>query len=240
MIPATFWKSSAAAVFNPATLPLSLWVKAPYGGAPWSANASTGGSGTVPLATSGIDPTVGTSLNGKATAAFAGASSQSLRTGTANNVLFSASGGAGWVLFNATSIPTTGGAAYTDGTFFTDPSDGDTTFGLTSAGLSASILTGAGYMRVNVTFSTTGSWHLFQWKWDGTTLKARVDSGAYVTMAAGNVNFAVVSNVSAGVSYAGIYFDGLIAEMATSASAISDANLDNVKSYVNATYSLAL
>lgn len=245
MFPVAFWKPSAAAVFDPATLPLSMWhsaKKAAYSGTPpWAGNASTGGSGSVTAVTAGADPTTGSSLNGNVTTAFNG--SQWLTESANNNVIFASSSGSVAFLFNASSIPTTTGLLYGDGSFLSDPGDADTTFGLTSAGLSAALNTASGYIRANVTFSTTGSWHLFQAKWDGTNLKARVDSGSWSagTVACGPVVFAVPATPTLGESYAGgARYSGLIAEAIASATTISDANFDNIKSYVNSTYGLAL
>lgn len=240
MIPATFWKAAGAAVFNPATLPFSAWHKLPFSAPPWAGNASAGGSGSVSAGTVGADPTVGAALNGKNTIAFNGA--EALVESVNVSTLFSAGAGTFFCLFNATSIPTGSGVDYQDGTFLQDAGNQDQTFGLTTTGLSASILNTAGsaYVRLNVAFSATSSWHLFQAKWDGTNLRARVDSGAWSSTPAGNTGFAGSAAPRIGMSGYTNNFTGLMAEQACAASTISDTDCDNYKSYVNSVYSLAL
>ena len=77
-------------------------------------------------------------------------------------------------------------------------------------------------------------------KWDGTTLSARVDSGSWSPTSAGSINYLTPTMVS-GRDYSGAtFFDGNILEIMTSDEALSDADFDTLKSYVNTRYGLSL
>ena len=238
--------SSSGPVFNPATLALSMWHSAKlaaYSAPPWAGNASAGGSGSVTAGTAGADPTVGAALNGHNTTAFNG-TSELLSESVGAATLFTANAGTFCCLFNASSIPTSTGANYTDGNMLADPGNADQGFGLTSNGLGTVLLNSAAsnYDQLYLPFSTTGSWHLFQSKWTNTGIRARVDSGAWSSVTTTGSGFAGASaNMYMGVSYASTqHFAGLIAEMMTAAVTLSDSDCDNIKSYVNATYGLSL
>lgn len=240
MFPFSFWRSSAA-VFNPATLPLTSWLKLYPGSAPWTGAASAGSSGTNPYTTSGSDPTAGTTLNGKATAAFSGA--QFLDSTDVDTTMYSASAGSAAFLFNASSLPANiPGAPYEDGNFLTD-TNAEVAFGVTTSGLRFTLQTTA-FASATITSSSvpsTGAWHLAQYKWDATTIRVRLDSGAWSTTSAGGLvsSAAMISTFGRGYSGAS-FFTGLLAEAWTSNTTISDANFDNYKSYVNSLYALAL
>lgn len=237
MIPATFWKPIGAA-FNPATLALTSWLKAPYAGAPWAAASSAGTSSTNTYTTSGADPTVGASLNGKATAAFA---SQFLSSTLTSGSMYSASAGSAAFLFNASSLPANTGAVYEDGNFLTD-TNAEVAFGVSSSGLRFT-LQGTGFASFSLTgaIPTTSAWHLAQFKWDGTNIKCRLDSGTWSALACtGWVTAAnMISTLGRGYSGAQL-FAGLMAEAMTAAVTISDADFDNIKSYCNSVYGLSL
>jgi len=237
--------NAAPAVFDPATLALTSWVRTAYAGAPWTGVASAGSSGSRNLATIGADPTAGANLNGRATASFDGAAS-ALQHQAANNVLFSASAGAFAALFKANTAPTASASDYANGNLLGDPMNAETIFGYTSHGCGLCMYTG-GFVTLDNRDSanlsaSTGAWHLYQVHWNGTTVRARVDSNPWVSKALGALSFLTPSNPCVGKGYppVGIFFDGLIAETLTAAVNLSDSDFDNIKSYVNSRHGLSL
>lgn len=230
--------------FNPGTLALTGWWRAPYGGAPWTSTASAGTSG---LANRSIvhdanDPTPGATLNSLVSASFNGTNNDLLAQ-VANNVFFGSTGSF-WCLFQASSVPTASGTSYADGTFFTDRGNAETTFGYVSVGgtpkVLATVVSGGVYVRNEVALAFDGKPHLFQVKWDGTNLSIRIDSGAWSSVACGNYGPINPSTVAIGLAYGTLHFAGLIWEMACAATALANTDFDNVLSYVNTRYGLAL
>lgn len=230
---------SQSSVFDPGTLSLTGWWRASYAGPPWLARASAGTSGANGnLVTAGSDPSVGTPVNGLDPADFNGAGNY-LTNGTNNDVFFSGTGSAVF-LFNADGpLPVASGTDYADGNLLTDPTNAETTFGITSAGFGACIYSGA-YVRLN-TACSSGSWHLGQAKWDGVNLKVRVDGGSWSSTACGSWSMVGPGPVRVGLSYgAPIYFDGKLLEVMLADSALSDSDFNSIKSYINIRYGLAL
>ena len=76
-------------------------------------------------------------------------------------------------------------------------------------------------------------------KWDGANIYVRVDSGAWTSVAAANF-FTTTGLPRLGKNYNTALFDGRIEEVITAATALSDANFNNLIVYVNARYGLAL
>lgn len=223
--------------FNPATLSLTSWFRANFTGSPWVGTASNGVSGSR-SASGGAPPSVGPLVNGLAPASFNGVNQ--ILTYDALNTVFFGGVGSVWYLFNSAFAPPFNAAVSQNGNVLTDSANAETTFGLTSGGVTACILTGAGY-KSSVIPTGVGQWHLAQWKWDGTNLRGRVDSGAWTNTAAGLYVPTTPSALRMGESFAAAnWYQGLLAEVATSNVVITDADFDNVKSYVNMTYNLTL
>jgi hypothetical protein len=97
-----------------------------------------------------------------------------------------------------------------------------------------------GVMTNALTFAMgLGTYHLLQWTWDGATSRARLDHGAWSTIASGAspapTGFRVGENYNEAM-----FFEGRIAEMMIdSGDVIPDATFDNIRAYINARYGLA-
>jgi hypothetical protein len=232
--------TSAPVAFDLSTLSLSLWFKYTFTGSPWTSSASAGASGGRTASEATHPPTAATALNGRVGAAFT--TNQLLTASVIESSAFTAAAGTISILYKANA----GQAA-------ADPSSalGDAGLIQGAGGYFAVSVnaTGARFLlddnatskKISIAATHDGStWHLAQMKWDGTNLKCRVDSGAWSSLACGNMGN-LTSAIKIGCNYSGAYFyPGIIQELVTSATALSDANCDNIKSYVNATYGLSL
>lgn len=236
--------NAAAAVFDPATLALASWNRGSYAGAPWAGVASAGTSGAHSLlATGGSPPTAGTPVNGYAPAAFDGVAKYMDADGTANDYM-TAAAYSGWALVKVNAITTNDATAYNNEAISIFA--GSAYFGvvLKSTGVVKVFAydTGLGDFNGPEAAITTGAWALVQWKYDGTNLKIRVNNGAWTSLARSNLPGAF----STEVVYVGYnpnvakYFNGEILDRAWSKVALSDADFDNVRSYCNARYGLAV
>lgn len=230
---------SGSAVFDPTTLALTGYWRAPFTASPWTPTASAGASGTNGDLTEATNaPAAGAGSGGLASADFDGTNDR-LQAAANNNVFYSSTALSGWCLFYADTASAPAGDEYSDGQFFADITNSETVVGYTSSGLHLGFYA-SGYKTLDVAAST-GAWHLGQWKLESGALKARIDGGAWSTVACGALSFLTPGAMSIGKGY-GVpaYFDGQILELACADIAISDADFDNVLSYVNATYGLSL
>lgn len=227
--------SSGAAAFDPATLALSAWYKAPFTASPWTPTASAGASGTNGDLTEATNPPAsGATLGGQATADFDGT----------NDLLTSASGtttfltGAAWsavVLFRADAAAADNGATLRR----LNPAligAGNLKWGIyyASDGVSLSQTDGASTDE-RVVAASTGAWHLAQAKFGSGNLSLRVDSGAWSTLGGlSNGSFdTTVLRVGKNQVFS-VFYDGRIAEIMLAQTALPDATFDQIKSYVNA------
>lgn len=232
----------AASVFDPTTLALTGYWRAAYAGPPWTGVASAGASGGRDLTTAGDDPAVGATLNGYAGADFNGVTNV-LTTGLAGTSFFGVSAMAGWALVRADSVVADPGAGsrWQGNAILGD--SGATYLQVTMTAAGATLyLTASGFGDEVTAACGTGAPHLIQWKFDGTNLKIRVDSGAWQSVAATGGPGATIddlsNNIRVGLQSAD--FDGRIWDLALTNVVLSDADFDNVKSYVNSRYALAL
>lgn len=225
--------------FDPASLQLSGWWRADYVGSPWAASASAGASSGRDLAELTSPPSSGPLQGGYSPPDFDGTSSI-LRSLIANNVFFAGSGSL-FCLFYADVAPAGSGNDYADGSFFTDPANAETTFGFTTSGIVGCVLDNTvNYQRISVACGT-GAYHLAQFKFDGTSLKARVDRGSWSSVACGPYTPTNPSPIQVGASYGvAVRFDGKMLELGTAAVALTDPDFDNLVSYVNGRYGLSL
>lgn len=228
------------AVFNPATLNLSGWWRANYTGSPWVPTASAGNSGTNGnLAEATNPPTIGASQNAKAPAEFNG-TNQIITTDNAMTTYLGNSAGSVWGVFRASAAAVDAGAGLridNKGLVYQDT--GGTVFGI---GYSASGVTVAYYdtgYRELVADANINNYHLFQVKWNATTLSLRVDSLARTTIAVTALTIGA-SPLVLGKNYATNFQACRMEEIGTSLNTFSDTQEDNIKSYVNATYGLSL
>lgn len=233
-----YTKAASAAVFDPATLTLTSWLRDYAGSSPWSGTASAGGSGSVTFS-GGTPPSAGTALNSHGTADFNG-STQTLASSVNITSLVSNGAGSLVALFNARTAAADPGATapYNSPAFLVDVGVGDFDFGYNASGVRGGYYNGTTW-NSPVAAANTGNWHLAQMRWDGTTLGIRVDGGSWQ-----NVSFTAASLFATpgtmGQAFGASYFDGRVAEFLTAQSALADATFDNIKSYVNSRYALSL
>jgi len=88
----------------------------------------------------------------------------------------------------------------------------------------------------------TGSYHLAQVKWDGTTLKLRVDSGPWSSVLAGSCDpTAAGGALAVGRNYSSTrLLTGSVLELMLASAVFDDATFDSLKAYLNTRYALSL
>ena len=230
---------SGPSAFTPAQLALSGWWRASYAGSPWAGTASGGASGGRNVSEATNPPSVGPLQNGFAAALFDGTNDQ-LRTAITVDNFVSNGAGSIWALFLAVSAGADSGA----GSRFNNKGivandGGGTMMNLTfsTAGVSA-LLFSSGWKDVTLACGT-GAYHLAQMRWNGTLLGLRIDSGAWSTVACAATSFsggAVVLGRNFGTAFQNM---GLL-DVGTAQSTFDDATFDDIKSYCNTQYALAL
>jgi len=238
-------KTPSSAVFDPATLNLSLWERGSFSASPWTSIASAGASNGRTMSEGTNPPSVGTTLNGYAPADFDGTNDKL----TLNTIFLDSILGTSQQYWYATLIYADTVAA--DAGNINNPgiiSDVGVNWGLTisSTGVDAFHYNGAPestWIEVNVPCAAAG-WHLVQVWHDGTQLNCSVDGAAgtpatvgwawYDTYASGMM---VVSGKN---DYANNFFDGKIMEIMASTTDIGATSRANVRSYVNSRYGLSL
>ncbi len=224
-------------VFNPATLDLSGWWRASFSESPWVGTASAGSSGSRDLTEATNPPVTGAAVNGLVPADFDG-TNDVLTNATAISTLLSASAWSMWALVNLDAINTNNADVWLN-----DPILCDTGafwgVHLKSGGTVHAFQWDGASKSVSETIST-GAWALVQAKYNGTNLLLRVNSGSWQSAAAGNIS-TLTGTLRAGVTPTGGHaLDGRIAEIGIADLVISDADFDNIKSYVNSRYALSL
>ncbi|HZM26945.1 MAG TPA: hypothetical protein VFB89_06290 [Gemmatimonadales bacterium] len=231
-----------APVFDPATLVLSAWWRANYVTPPWGQNASAGTSGgNDPLDEATDYPTSGTAVNGLTPAAFNG-STQFLGTAGAFSTYATDTAYSGWVLMKVTSISTDIAAPslYDNNNVWSNGPYAGLVLRDSTGTKSATLFHFDGAQQGVSTAIATGAWTLVQWKYDGTNIKIRTNGGSYSSTAAGTLGD-LTAPFLVSQAYDGTKsFTGSILEIGLSLGVISDANFDNIKSYVNSRYALAL
>lgn len=209
-----------------------LYDSANYAVGTWPGLASAGTSGGRNATTNTSDPTVGAALNGIPTVAFASASSQRLAVSYALSTIFTASAWSFWCLCR----PTNNAALQV---LFSDQVDGYVLMNLDTTPFWNPQQFSGGYFGPFVA-AFYAAWTLFQAKYDGTNIKARVNSGAWSSTAVGNIG-SLVRDCRIGSSYnATACFDGLMANLGAAQTALSDATFDAIKAALNTRFGLAL
>lgn len=236
--------TSAAASFeywSPAQLTLTGWWRADSttgyalaaGTGTFLAKASAGTSGAAGNLTEGTNPpAVGAALEGHAPPDFDG-TNDVLQSSTDWGSLVSGTDGTVLVLFNADTAAAPATAAYDDRPLVCDDNFGFN-LGFSSGGVCPAFYDGgwkpAAPSRVAC---STGAWHLAKCRWSGGTLGWGVDSGAMTTTAVGALQTFAGCKLTLGrvqISST-LRFDGRIAELITSSSAIADADITKVRNY---------
>jgi hypothetical protein len=219
--------------------PLTGFWRTPYAGSPLAGTASAGSSGTRSLSEATNPPAVGANLNGRATMDFV--PDDVITNGTAISTLLSASAWSAWALINVDAINTNNADVWLNDCIMED-TGAFWGFFLKSDGATHSVHVfqwdGAS-KSVSATISLS-SWILVQAKYDGTNLRMRVNSGSWTQVAAGNIS-TVTGTLRLGLTSAGNHaLDGRIAEVGMMVGAMTDAQMDDIKTAVNAYHALAL
>lgn len=236
--------SASAPAFDPATLSLTGWVRAGgynAGTGTWTGVASAGASGSRNFTEATNKPAAGSNLNGLATVSFNG--SQYVGSGASiGSDFFTSSAWSASVLVN----PSAYGSG--DGTMGTDAFWGDLG-GYIQSGLGTASAHG-GHVQVDGVTNylptqamSLSTWQCVQVKYDGTNVKLRVNSGAWQSVATGGNgvgDLTTVLQIGQAAFGAGSGINGLIADFMCTNTALSDANMDNIKSYYNSRYALSL
>lgn len=223
------------AAYHPELFTLTGWWRS-YAGAPWVGTVSAGSSGTHDL-TAVSAPSVGAAQNGYSPASLDGVAS-ALVSATAVSSFFAAGSGSIAILFKANvAAANNAGDAYLVPGLFTD-TQAYFGMGFSDAGVRA-YLYDSSYKQLTVACGT-GAYHLAQMKWDGSTLKCRVDHGSWQSVAVGAIGTVTNTPVIGRTYNSSAFFNGDILEVAFAATALSDANFDYLRNYMNTRYGLAL
>lgn len=239
---------------DPTTLAMKgLWAL-PYPGTTWPGTASTGPSGdanrTLDNSTGGVAPTVGTSLNGYATADHNGSTMfldnalhlDQYEESTTPTVVTC------WCLFKARTLNADNGAGtrYANVAFIVDRSDAYFQLGISAGGAHFTI-DGNVVDCLVPSAATTTAWVLIQAKYNGTHVKLRafvdgvglVDGGWDTHVGTDTPSF--IRPMRFGARYSGTaeFFDGLIGDRGIINTALSDAQLDGLALYYQTRYGLA-
>lgn len=230
----SFVASAIAPAFDITTLGLSgLW-RGNYAGAPWTPTASAGGSGANGNLVVGTAPTVGAAQGGYTPATEGGTH---YLTGGVTSTFLTTAAGSLYVLCKPSATAVVASLGHDEpSAFATSQAELNITYTTSGFGFVAY----DGVYKVARAAATSGAYHLAQVKYNSSIMRYRVDGGAWVDLATGPLIF-VPGNIQTGVNYAlGAFFVGDVLEIGTSLTEFSDATFDNVKSYVNSRYGLAL
>jgi hypothetical protein len=232
-----FGAVSGASAFDPATLPLSTWWRAPYA-LPWTPTASAGASGANGNLGAGVPPAATATLNGLAVPSLDGASEYlTALTAAPQGVIWTAGAGTSIVLARVISRNAPTANPYTDAQLFSDngPNAG---MAYSTAGFQGYIYDGAYETSVPIPFAL-GAWCAFQVTWDSTNLISRVNRTGAAPKPAGAIAGFGASALLGNVGF-GTFANADVAEVLTSKVALSTAQMDGVVDYFNARYGLSL
>lgn len=232
--------------FDPSFSPLTGWWRGSFVSSPWGGSSSVGsGSGNSAgrnLTTGSFNPpnAVG-NVNGYTPANFNGSGLMSLVSSLNSDNYFNSNAMSSWILFNAGSLVGDNGAGsrFNNTQFWTDTLH-SICMGVSSAGLHACVYGGSGTELI-VSFSSINSWHLAQFKFDGSTIKLRVDNGAWSSLASTS-SPAMTGTMVFGSRFdqGGSFITAQMLDIGFSDTVFSDTTFDNIRSYVNARYNLSL
>jgi hypothetical protein len=229
----------SASAFDPTTLALQGYWRAPFSASPWAGTASAGSSSGRNISEGTNPPSTGSAVNGYVPASFDGSNDQLLSSIASSNFISSAAY-SGWALINVTSIATNDATNL----FFNDAfvSSKDNAYWGTALRSSGNVSVwhydGVLFTGVSTSISTS-TWTLVQWKYDGVNLKMRTNGNSWGSTAKGNVSN-VTENVRVGGNAFGNFFHGSMLELALTNTALSDTDFDNVLSGLRVRYSLSL
>jgi hypothetical protein len=229
---------TSSAVFDPATLALTLWLKDYAGTSTWSGTASAGSSGSNSIASFLASTPGTTTLNGLSIMDTSGI--YGIYSGT-TDTYFSSAAGTCCALFNADTAAAPNTNAYQDACFFLDRSgNANVALGFSSSGVRVGLNTGAD--QTGHVTAGTGTWHFVQARWDATDLEVRLNGGTWTTVSSsGGIGTALTGSFYSITNFAlDAFFDGKLAQLFAADTKLSDTNLNGIRSYLNSYYALSL
>lgn len=224
--------ASAPAVFDPATLSPTEWLKTSYSASPWV--ATTGDNATEATNPPAIS---GSSLGGLDSPDFT--SPDTLAISTYDNYIGSGVFSGYALVYLDTIIADTGNHWTNDGIVNTA---GSGYFGATCHNTSVDIVCWrtTGEDKVSATIAAAG-WTLVQWRLiDGDVREARVNNGPWSSISSVGTLASLALTLKLGNNRDGPLYDGQIRELFLCDQDITRAQFDSVRSYVNSTYSLSI
>jgi hypothetical protein len=239
-----------SSAFDPATLSLTGWWRASYSGSPWAPTASAGSSGSNGnLEEATNPPATGSAVNGYTPADFDG-----------SNDLLTVPGGAILDTFYNTTAYSVVMLINVDSFTLTDPGatqpfncpggfgdvggNGGPCGGVAGSGASGVFRFGhsdvTDFNSASVAISTA-TWTMVAATYNGTNVEVTKNAGSAATQAVGTVTGLASSSAAVGRNYLSAqFFDGKVLEIMAADTALSGANLTNIKSYFNSRYGLSL
>lgn len=239
---------SSAVPFDPATLALTGWWRASYGGAPWAAAGGTVAGDMVAPTTA---PAVGAAVNG-----FTPTDNDQYNTGNqylrevTNYIedyvsITGLSPGPGfsyWCLFNTRTLTADNANPYDNPGLVSTNAGGYVLCGVSDAGLRVAVYDGA-YKQLTIAGVSVGTWYMAHVVHDGTSLKAGLNDGALSSVAASlpanpgatSYRLQLCTNYSAANEV-----DGMILDVGFCKTILSDTDRANLTAYARARYALSL
>lgn len=223
-----------AASFDPTTLSLTAYWRANYSASPWSGTASTGTSGSNTLSEATNPPGTGTAVNSYTPARFDGTNDQMTASGTVATYLGTRQF-AGWVLWRPTAI-SDGWGDYTNVMMYVYLGSGPTYTMRYNAGASSDVSVACPGLNQYqlVTFRHTGSAYQI-----GVNTAPGAAGGA-----SSQANTSNMSNrtgtIKIGQSAIVNWMNASVLEWGMTNTTLSDATFDQIKTYCNTRYGLAL
>ncbi len=215
------------------------YFKAPYAASPWEGSASAGDSDTRDATESLFAPDV--SISPPDIADFNGTDQFLTLDGTVGDYL-DATAYSGWALVFIDAIDTDSGTFYLNDHIFADDTGGYFGVCLQSTGptVTAYHLDAVTYQGASTTCAT-GAWTLIQWRYDGTDVGVRVDSGSWQTTPAADIVGAGLSaGLKMGKQYSTSFFNGKVRNAGLLDTWKSDADFDDLVDAMNTLYGLSL
>lgn len=239
--PFSFWRTKTTATFDPATLSLDGWWRASYAN-PWTPTASAGTSGSNGNLT-GTSTASGTNVNGLTPVTLNGTTAfESLATAAVTDLVTTTA--ATYIVLAKASASTAAATDFYDDPGLLAPSSGNTSLAFTSSGVRMGTFDTAARQTVSIA-QPTGAWFMAAGRIASGNVKCRVSSAGSTTdatpVAIPGSPLTLGSDLYIGKNYAAAkWFAGDVLEIMMSKTALSDADLANIKSYFNSRYGLSL
>lgn len=230
---------SVVAPFDPSSLPLSGWWRDyPGNNTLWtgSASAGTSGDGSHNIPAASTTPSAGAPLNGHGVAEGASGKSSLSPAGNLGNYA-SSYAWSGWALVCRPAANSTVEMFGCGNTGTSDAIHASANYNTSNGYYETTKYYSGGNQAINSDFvaSSAQEWHLYTWRYDGTNIQSGIDGPPNKNKSRTS---ALALSASMGVQ---VYPTGaLLAEIGCSASVLTDQNFNDIKSYVNARYELAL